>query len=192
MDAQRNNVLILGIGNVLLSDEGVGVHAVRRLAAQELPADVDILDGGTSGADLVDYLDGRARVVVIDAASGEGPPGTIYRCEARDLTDQERVMSLHEFGLLDSLRMAEHLGCAPQQVTVLGVQPATLGPGLELSPAVAAMLPYILTMAVTEAVADMPAPAPPCRTLPSRTDRLNDPRCRLRERCPSHSFVHTC
>lgn len=150
---RQSNVLILGIGNLLLSDEGVGVHAVRRLAQRELPPGVEVLDGGTSGADLVDHLDGRNKVVVIDAASGDGPPGTVYRCEARELIEQEGSLSLHEFGLADSLHMAERLGCAPQRVIVLGVQPATMEPGLDLSPEVAAVLPGIIRLALAEAAA---------------------------------------
>jgi len=152
-DTQRANVLILGIGNLLLSDEGVGVHAVRCLSERELPPGVEVLDGGTSGADLVDHLEGRTKVVVIDAASGDGPPGTVYRCEARELIEQEGALSLHEFGLADSLHMAERLGCAPQRVVVLGVQPATMEPGLELSPDVSAVLPGILKLALAEATA---------------------------------------
>ncbi len=151
-DSQHANVLILGIGNLLLSDEGVGIHAVRCLAQRELPPGVEVLDGGTSGADLVDHLEGRTMVIVIDAASGDGPPGTIYRCEARDLIEQEGSLSLHEFGLADSLHMADQLGCAPQRVVVLGVQPATLEPGLDLSPEVAAALPRVLKLALAEAV----------------------------------------
>ena len=147
-DATQAKALILGIGNLLLSDEGVGVHAVRKLAERELPAGVDVLDGGTSGADLIDSLADRPRIVVIDAASGDGPPGTIYRCEARDLMEQEHALSLHEFGLVDSLRMAEQLGCAPRRVIVLGVQPATLAPGMELSPAVASVLPNVIALAI--------------------------------------------
>ena len=115
---------------------------------------MDILDGGTSGADLVDDLDGRAKVVVIDAASGDSPPGTVYRCEAHDLMEQEAALSLHEFGLIDSLRMAEQLGCAPGRVVVLGVQPASMEPGLELSAAVAAALPGIVELALQEAQAE--------------------------------------
>lgn len=150
-DKQSANVLILGIGNLLLCDEGIGVHAVRCLAQRILPPGVEVLDGGTSGADLVDHLEGRTKVIVIDAASGDGPPGTIYRCEARDLIEQEGALSLHEFGLADSLHMAERLGCAPQRVVVLGVQPATMEPGLELSPEVAAVLPGVLSLALAEA-----------------------------------------
>jgi len=150
-DEPRAHVLILGIGNLLLSDEGVGVHAVRCLAQQQLPPGVEILDGGTSGADLVDHLEGRTKVVVIDAASGDGPPGTVYRCEASELLEQEGSLSLHEFGLADSLHMAERLGCAPQRVVVLGVQPATMEPGLELSPEVASVLPGLIKLALSEA-----------------------------------------
>jgi hydrogenase maturation protease len=147
-------VLILGIGNLLLSDEGVGVHAVRALGKRKLPPGLETLDGGTSGADLVDHLDGRAKVIVIDAASGDGSPGTIYRCEAYDLIEQGGSLSLHEFGLADSLHMAERLGCAPQRVVVLGVQPATMEPGLELSPEVSAALPKVIQLALAEAEAD--------------------------------------
>ena len=151
-DERRGIVLIVGIGNLLLSDEGVGVHAARRLAGRELPPGVDVLDGGTSGVDLIDHMAGRAKVVVIDAASGGGPPGTIYRCEARDLIERDGVMSLHEIGLVESLRMAAQLACAPRRVVVLGVQPAVLAPGLNLSPAVAAVLPRVLELALEEAL----------------------------------------
>jgi len=150
---QRASVLILGIGNLLLSDEGVGIHAIRCLTPGELPPDVETLDGGTSGADLVDHLEGRDKVIVIDAADGDGPPGTVFRCEASDLMDQEAPLSLHEFGLIDSLRMAQQLGCAPRRVVVLGVKPATMEPGLELSPEVAAALPGVLKLALAEASA---------------------------------------
>jgi hydrogenase maturation protease len=150
-EKQRAHVLIVGIGNLLLSDEGVGIHAVSCLSQQELPPDIEVLDGGTSGADLVDYLAGRVKVIVIDAASGNGPPGTIYRCKASELIGQEGSLSLHEFGLADSLHMAEQLGCAPQAVIVLGVQPATLEPGMELSPEIAAVLPHIINLALAEA-----------------------------------------
>jgi hydrogenase maturation protease len=150
-ELQRVNVLIMGIGNLLLSDEGVGVHAVRRLAERDLPPGVDILDGGTSGVDLIDHIDGRSKIIVIDAATGDGPPGTIYRCEARELFDQGDALSLHELGLVDTLRMAEQLGCAPGRVIVLGVQPASMEPGLDLSPQVAAVLPKVLELALAEA-----------------------------------------
>ena len=148
---QREPVLIVGIGNLLLSDEGVGVHAIRSLTEQELPAGIELLDGGTSGADLVDHLEGRTKVVVIDAASGDGPPGTVYRCKAHELIEQQGGLSLHEFGLADSLNMAMQLGCAPLDVIVLGVQPASLEPGLELSPEVAKVLPGVLKLALAEA-----------------------------------------
>jgi hydrogenase maturation protease len=150
-EKQRAHVLIVGIGNLLLSDEGVGIHAVSSLSQQELPPGIEVLDGGTSGADLVDHLAERTKVIVIDAASGDGPPGTIYRCKASDLIEQEGSLSLHEFGLADSLHMAEQLGCAPQGVIVLGVQPATLEPGMDLSPEITAVLPHLINLALSEA-----------------------------------------
>lgn len=150
-EVKRTKTVIVGIGNLLLSDEGLGVHAVRQMSLLELPPDVELLDGGTSGADLVDHIAGREKVVVIDSAAGGGLPGTVYRCEASDLIEDVCVLSLHEFGLADSLHMATQLGCAPRRVVVLGVQPAILEPGLELSVEVAAALPAIIELAWAEA-----------------------------------------
>jgi hydrogenase maturation protease len=152
MASTKADVLILGIGNILLRDEGVGVHAVRLLAEQALPPGIDILDGGTSGADLVDHLDGRTKVVVIDAALGDGAPGTVYRCEGDELIEQTSALSLHEFGLVESLRLAKQLGCSPGRVIVLGIQPATMEVGMDLSPTIAAVLPSVLQLALEEAL----------------------------------------
>jgi hydrogenase maturation protease len=152
MVSAKADVLILGIGNILLSDEGVGVHAIRLLEERELPPGIDILDGGTSGADLVDHLDGRTKVVVIDAALGDGAPGTVYRCEGDDLIEQHSALSLHEFGLVESLRLAKQLGCSPGCVIVLGIQPATMEVGMDLSPIVAAVLPSVIQLAIKEAL----------------------------------------
>jgi hydrogenase maturation protease len=152
MALPKADVLILGIGNILLSDEGVGVHAIRLLAERKLPPGIDILDGGTSGADLVDHLDGRTKIVVIDAALGDGAPGTVYRCEGDELVEQTSTLSLHEFGLVESLRLAKQLGCSPGAVIILGIQPATMEVGMNLSPIVAAVLPSVIQLAIKEAL----------------------------------------
>lgn len=144
-------VLILGIGNVLLSDEGVGPRAVELLAARALGPDVDVLDGGTSGADLVDDIADREKLIVIDAADAGLAPGTVVRLQPEDLLAEGSPMSLHEFGLLDTLAMARHLSCQPRRIVIFGVQPASTQPGLELSAPLRNMLPRLLEMVLEEA-----------------------------------------
>jgi hydrogenase maturation protease len=143
--------LILGIGNILLGDEGVGVRAVEALARRELPAGVEAVDGGTGGADLVEVIADRTRLIVIDAVAAGAEPGTVFRFTPGDLTSGTRpALSLHEFGLLETLAMAERLGCAPGEVVIFGVQPKTVAPGLELSPEVAAAVPAVIDQVLAE------------------------------------------
>ena len=92
-------ILIVGIGNVLLGDDGVGVHAARRLALHP-PPEVCVLDGGTDFLALLPHLEACDVAVVIDALDAGGPPGTIYRGTVGDLAAPEARRSLHEFGLL--------------------------------------------------------------------------------------------
>ena len=143
--------LILGIGNILMRDDGVGVRVVEELARCELPEGVELLDGGTAGADLVDALADRPKVIVVDAIDAGAEPGAVYRFTDADLREGAAgPLSLHEFGLLETLRMAEQLGCAPGRVVILGIQPRTVAPGLELSPEIAAALPAVLRAVLEE------------------------------------------
>jgi len=145
-------ILILGIGNILLCDEGAGVRAIERMRALALPEGVELLDGGTSGADLVDEIADRRKLIVIDAVNAEAVPGTIFRCTAADLlADSTSSLSLHEFGFLSTLHMARQLGCAPHEVVLFGVQPKEIELRLELSDEVAAALPKLIELVLEEA-----------------------------------------
>lgn len=144
-------MLILGIGNILLRDEGVGVHVVEALGLQELPAEVELVDGGTAGADLVDLIADRRKLIVIDAIEAGLAPGTILRLTPQDLLpDPDEMLSLHQLGLVQSLHMAEQLGCSPQDVVIIAVQPQTIRPGLELSADVQAAVPRAAAAALAE------------------------------------------
>lgn len=146
------DTLILGIGNVLLKDEGVGVHALRELNDISLPGGVEVLDGGTSGADLIDSIAGRDKVIVIDATLAEGDPGTVYRFTIDDLIRKTSSLgSLHEFGFVETYLMAKQLGCAPREVVIFGVQPAEIEFGLDLSAIVQRQVPELLKLVVEEA-----------------------------------------
>ena len=146
------NTLILGIGNLLLRDEGVGVHVVKALAQAPLPEGVEALDGGTSGADLIDWIADRDKVIVVDATMADGRPGTVYRFDVDDLIRKTASLgSLHEFGFLETYLMARQLGCAPREVVIFGVQPAEVAFGLELSAPVRAQLPRVVELVLQEA-----------------------------------------
>jgi hydrogenase maturation protease len=146
----EKRIVVLGIGNVILQDEGVGVHAVRELEGRDFPPHVQVIDGGTALMDLLPVIQEAARIIVIDALKGGGEPGTIYRVTPDDLTaDTERPLSLHQVGLLEVLGMARQLGGDPQ-VVIIGVEPQEISWGMELTPEVEAKLPRVVETVLEE------------------------------------------
>jgi hydrogenase maturation protease len=145
-----NRVVIIGIGNLILQDEGIGVHAVRELEKLALPPHVEVIDAGTSTMDLLSVIWDAEHIIVIDALKGGGSPGTIYRVRADDLlVAKEQTLSLHEVGLLEVLGMAQQLGGNPA-VVIIGVEPKEIGWGTELTPVVAAKVPQVIEAVLTE------------------------------------------
>jgi len=98
--------IILGVGNLLLGDEGIGVLAVRRLETSDLAERADIIDGGTGGFHLLEYFQGRPRLILIDAAADGAPPGTVSHLEPRFASDFPRSLSAHDIGLRDLIEAA--------------------------------------------------------------------------------------
>lgn len=134
-------VLVIGVGNTLRKDDGVGPRVVQELSSR-LPsrAEVDFLDGGTGGVSLLGYLDGYTHLVVIDAFDGGLPPGTICRLDPKDLRPTgTRALSLHQAGVTDLLLLAGLTGPPPKTV-IFGIQAGCLDWGTELSPEVEAAL----------------------------------------------------
>ncbi len=131
--------LVLGLGNILLSDEGVGVHVVRLLRERyEFPQEVEVLDGGTLGLDLLPYVEEARRLLLIDAVQMDIPAGTVARLEGDEVMAIFRMqISPHQMGVHDLLAAARLLDHYPDQVVLWGIQPAVLDVGLELSPPVA-------------------------------------------------------
>lgn len=151
------SVLVLGIGNILRKDEGVGVRVIEALRSEDVPDDVELFDGGTFGAELIDVIADRGRVIVIDAIEHDGAAGSVYRFSGDELEAMTSAsLSVHEIGLLDTLRMAKQLGCSPKQVLVLGVVPEDIGPGLDLTPAVAKQVPKIVQLVLQELATPTP------------------------------------
>jgi hydrogenase maturation protease len=138
-------IAIVGVGNLLLSDDGAGIHAVRMLGRDSRAASAArLIDGGTVGTDLLAEIWGCAGLLIIDAVDAGLPPGSIIRMDYSGPGPQQiDTRNAHQLGipsLLDDMRL---LGRAPCQVVLMGVQPATLEVGTELSPEVANALPVL-------------------------------------------------
>jgi hydrogenase maturation protease len=139
--ASPRRVLVLGVGNVLLGDEGAGVHAVRAMEAEAWPSHVTLLDGGTGGFHLLSLFEEFDRIVLVDATMDGQPPGTVRVIHPRFASDCPRTLSAHDIGLKDLVESAALLGLTPEVVLVV-VSVETLPEGLhvELSPEVAGAL----------------------------------------------------
>jgi hydrogenase maturation protease len=140
-----HHILIAGTGNALLADDGVGVHAVRALEQDPIPG-VTVADIGTAVLHGVSLLESVDRVLVIDAAKGGRPPGTIYLFDPTENTENKSMVSLHAMGLREAVRLLMPRG-QPPAMTVLGVEPACLDHGMELSGPVQAALPQVVALA---------------------------------------------
>jgi hydrogenase maturation protease len=145
----KERVVVYGAGNVLLGDEGVGVHVARALAGLDLPLNIEVIDGGTSSDSLAN-LDPAAKLVIVDAMQAGGRPGTVYRLHPGDLAAESGVMSLHEAGVLSSLRMMALLKNEPGEIIILGVQPAVIDWGMELSEDLRGKMPDIINAVLRE------------------------------------------
>ena len=137
-------VLVLGIGNYLLGDEGVGVHAIHALEQEALPPHVHILDGGTGGFHLLSYLQDNPQVILIDATMDGRPPGTVRALKPRFASDFPRALSAHDIGLRDLIETTILVGKLPSidliTISVDEIQEL----GTDLSPAVLASIPEVL------------------------------------------------
>ena len=150
-DHGLRSIFILGIGNILLRDEGVGVRVIEQMQEIPVPDDVELVDGGTAGADLLDVLAERQKVIVVDAVQADCEPGTVLRFTPDDLVRPDGVgMSLHELGLGEALTMTKQLGCEPKDVVVFGIKPKDTGCGLELSEEIAASVPKVVELVLAE------------------------------------------
>lgn len=144
--------LILGVGNLLASDEGVGIHVIQRLQAEyQFPEEVQLLDGGTLGMDLLFYLENVRRLLLIDAVETGQPPGTLIRLAGEEVPAYFSLkMSPHQVGVPDMLFAAKLRDMYPEEVVLLGVQPGSLEIGLELSPPVAGQFEALVGKVIEE------------------------------------------
>ncbi|MDP3298157.1 MAG: HyaD/HybD family hydrogenase maturation endopeptidase [Thermodesulfovibrionia bacterium] len=140
------NIAILGIGNILLSDEGIGVHAINKLKDEyEFPEYVRLIDGGTMGLDLLPFFEGNDKVLIIDAVNFRKEPGII------DIIEGDKIpafltskLSVHQIGLPDMLFAARLMGITPTEMCLIGIQPKSMESGIDLSEEINARMETLL------------------------------------------------
>ncbi|MBW1895674.1 MAG: HyaD/HybD family hydrogenase maturation endopeptidase [Deltaproteobacteria bacterium] len=150
-DAPPKRIVVLGVGNLLLSDEGVGVHIANKLMDMALPPGVRVIEGGTDGFRLMNVVVDTDRLVVVDAVKGGATPGSIYRFDIKDApsSPEEYKTSVHQIGILEVIHLSELLGKTPE-TTIIGVEPKSLEMSMELSPEVEAKIPRVIELILEE------------------------------------------
>lgn len=149
--APRPPLLVMAVGNILRQDDGFAEEVLDRLAERDLPPGVELFNAGTSAIDLMDVFAGREKLVVIDAVRGGMAPGTLYRFSPDQVESGILPMnSLHQVGLLETLKLGELVDCKPLATTVIGVQPEATGLGIGLTPKVAAAVEKAVKLVLKE------------------------------------------
>jgi hydrogenase maturation protease len=144
--------LVLGIGNLIMSDDGAGVKVIQHLCEHyRFPPDVTPFDGGTLGLDLLPQLEGVDRLLIVDAIETGRPPGTLARMTGDEIPAvMETKLSPHQMGLKDLLAVAMLQGINPPKMVLLGIQPENIDLGMDLSPKVAARFDDLVQMVIRE------------------------------------------
>jgi len=157
---KEKRVLVLGAGNILLKDEGVGVHVVREMQRRNMPDCVSLVDAGTAGLDALLSAERARKLVVIDALRAGGKPGTVYRLRLKAEQKDELIrifggketsrMSLHQVGLVEALSIADRMQYAPKEIVIIGVEPEEVNYGLELTNSVRRKILKIINTVLEE------------------------------------------
>lgn len=149
---QTDRVVVLGVGNTIMGDEGAGVRCVEWLEADgHLPPGVITIDGGTSTHELLDQLENLDLLVIVDVVAATSPPGTLIRLESDHIPKAfSNKMSPHQHGINDLLANLSLLGRSPRRLVLFGVTPKTIELSMELSPEVAAAVPQLGAQVLAE------------------------------------------
>lgn len=153
MTVRPTRLLVLGLGNPLCRDDGLGVATVAEILRRHVPPEgALILDGGTLGLSLLPCIEDAEDAILVDAIRDDAPPGTLVRLEGAELRPAvEARLSVHQVGVADLLAAAELRGRLPRRLVLLGLVPAKLDVSVELSPAVASRLPALVDAVIAEA-----------------------------------------
>lgn len=146
-----SKIMVMGVGNVLLSDEGLGVRFLDELKKTELPENVELLEGGTAGLELVHLIQEVDFLIIVDALNAQAEPGALFRFHPGDIKvfPEQYEISFHQIGILEVLAMAKVLGQAPKTL-IFGIQPKSLEWGMDISPEIQALFPRLTDFIMKE------------------------------------------
>ena len=141
-------ILIVGLGNVLLRDEGIGIHILERLEKESgLPDGVELIRGKTGGLALLPYLDGASAIIFVDAADFEGKAGEIKIFRGSEIQKERYILlSVHDVGLRDLISLIVLKNPSPPEIVVIGLKPMELGVGVEISSELHTAIPSVIMM----------------------------------------------
>lgn len=142
------NAIVLGLGNAIRSDDGVGIHAIRKLVGGNLlPPEVHAIEGGTLGLELLPRIKGASHLLALDAVDAGTAPGTLIRYSGEELANLPTAKSVHLLGFTDLVGTLSLLDSVPSEIVLLGVQPGSTDWGTELTAEVAARLSVLVEAA---------------------------------------------
>jgi hydrogenase maturation protease len=144
-------IMVMGVGNILLSDEGLGVRFLDELKKKDLPENVELLEGGTAGLELVHLIQEVDFLIIVDAMNAQAEPGALFRFHPGDIKvfPEQYEVSFHQIGIIEVLAMANVLGQAPKTL-IFGIQPKSLEWGMDISPEIQALLPRLTEFVLNE------------------------------------------
>ena len=138
------NTVIIGIGNILLQDDGIGVHVIRQLENEKLPSTIELVDGGTSTLDMLGFFLDNRKVIVVDCLRAGLKPGTIYKIKPEDIKSYKKEnLSIHDVQILDVVEMANMMGKYPE-VVIFGIEPEKIAVDLEMTRTMISKIPEIV------------------------------------------------
>jgi len=148
----NKRIIVLGVGNELLSDEGIGIHVVKEIQQKNIfPSEVEVMEGGTDGFGLINIITDTDRLIVIDSIKGGSMPGTIYKFDIEDAPSTPDIFktSVHQIGILEVINLSSLIGKTPK-TTVIGIEPRSVSTGMELSEDVREKIPRVIELVKEE------------------------------------------
>ena len=138
------DTVIIGIGNILLQDDGVGVHVIKQLENEMLPSTIELVDGGTSTLDMLGFFLDYKKVIVVDCLRAGLKPGTIYKIKPEDIKNYKKEnLSIHDVQILDVVKMANMMNKYPE-VVIFGIEPEKISLDLEMTEIMVSKIPEII------------------------------------------------
>jgi len=146
-------IVIIGVGNPLMGDDGIGIHVAEALRLEVLPRNVAVFDAETRAFDVLEYMNGSDKAVIVDAYNKGGKPGNIYRftfAPSSEVLDESINLSMHDINFIDALRAGREVYELPEEIVILGIEPRILECSLDLSPELNNALPKIIEAVKSE------------------------------------------